>query len=66
MNHTMITAAIVTILATLVAGSGAFTTTTIKLELEPIETEEIGDEDEERDNTAKQEEEGEEEAWSMD
>src|SRR5919112_1459873 len=27
MNHTMITAAIVTILATLVAGSGAFTTT---------------------------------------
>jgi uncharacterized membrane protein len=28
MNHTMITAAIVTILATLVAGSGAFTTTT--------------------------------------
>jgi hypothetical protein len=27
MNHTMITAAIVTVLATLVAGSGAFTTT---------------------------------------
>jgi hypothetical protein len=27
MNHTIITAAIVTILATLVAGSGAFTTT---------------------------------------
>ena len=26
MNHTMITAAIVTVLATLVAGSGAFTT----------------------------------------
>ena len=65
MNHTMITAAIVTILATLVAGSGAFTTTTIKLELEPIETEEIGDE-EEKDNTAKQEEEREEEEEESD
>ena len=39
---------------------------TIRQELELIETEEIGDEDEERDNTAKQEEEGGEEAWSMD
>ena len=38
----------------------------IKQELGPRETEEIQDEDEERDNTAKQEEEGEEEAWSVD